>query len=80
MSNKGLREMVYFAMNNYLEGLNCFTIQLDDVIEIAEKVKKKADQIYKEAVEIVHTAPVHLSPRLPVNVSLPKSLQSEAKL
>ena len=43
---KDLRTMLYFSMNNYLGGLNCFTIQLDDVIEISEKVKRVIGYIF----------------------------------
>ena len=41
-----LREMIFFAMNNYLGYLNCFTIQLDDVIDISEKVKNVIGYIF----------------------------------
>jgi ABC-type antimicrobial peptide transport system permease subunit len=41
-----LRQMIYFAMNNYLGNLNCFTIQIDDVIDISEKVKKVIGYIF----------------------------------
>ena len=43
---KELREMIYFAMNNYIGGLNTFTIQLDDVIDISEKVKNVLGYIF----------------------------------
>ena len=43
---KDLRSMLYFSMNNYLGGLNCFTIQLDDVIEISEKIKRVFGYIF----------------------------------
>ena len=38
-ASKELKDMVFFAMNNYIGGLNCFTIQLDDIIDIAQNVK-----------------------------------------
>ena len=41
-----LRQMIYFAMNNYLGNLNCFTIQIDDIIDISEKVKKVIGYIF----------------------------------
>ena len=44
--SKEYREMIYFAMNNYLEGLNTFSLQLDDVIDISEKVKKVIGYIF----------------------------------
>ena len=44
--SKNLREMVYFGMNNYLNDLSTFNIQLDDVIEIAEKVKRIIGYIF----------------------------------
>ena len=43
---KDLREMLYFSMNNYLQGLSTFTIQLDDVIEISQKVKRIIGYIF----------------------------------
>ena len=43
---KDLREMLYFSMNNYLGTLSCFSIQLDDVIEISEKVKRVIGYIF----------------------------------
>ena len=45
-SSKELREMIFFAMNNYLGYLNCFTIQLDDIIDISEKVKNVIGYIF----------------------------------
>ena len=45
-ASKELKDMVFFAMNNYIGGLNCFTIQLDDVIEISQKVKKIIGYIF----------------------------------
>ena len=44
--SKNLREMVYFGINNYLKDLSTFNIQLDDVIEIAEKVKRIIGYIF----------------------------------
>ena len=44
--NKEYREMIYFAMNNYLGGLNTFSLQLDDVIDISEKVKNVIGYIF----------------------------------
>ena len=44
--SKDLRNMVYFAMNNYLGNLNCFSIPLDDVIEIAEDIKEVIGYIF----------------------------------
>ena len=38
-ASKELKDMVFFAMNNYIRGLTCFTIQLDDIIDIAQNVK-----------------------------------------
>ena len=38
-ASKELREMVFFAMNNYLEGLNTFNTQLIDITDISEEVK-----------------------------------------
>ena len=43
---KDLREMLYFSMNNYIQGLLTFTIQLDDVIEISQKVKRIIGKIF----------------------------------
>ena len=45
-TSKELRDMVYFAMNNYLGNLNCFSIPLDDVIEISEKIKNVIGYIF----------------------------------
>ena len=38
-ASKELKDMVFFAMNNYISGLNCFTIKLDDIIDMAQNVK-----------------------------------------
>ena len=43
---KELKDMVFFAMNNYIEGLDCFCIQLDDVREISLKVKTIIGSIF----------------------------------
>lgn len=45
-TSKEYREMIYFAMNNYLGGLNTFSLQLDDVIDISEKVKRIIGYIF----------------------------------
>ena len=45
-SSKELKDMVFFAMNNYIEGLDCFCIQLDDIIEISAKVKNIIGYIF----------------------------------
>ena len=45
-ASKELKDMVFFAMNNYIGGLNCFTIQLDDVIDISQKVKNIIGYIF----------------------------------
>ena len=44
--SKELRQMLYFSMNNYLGTLSCFSIQLDDVIDISEKVKNVIGYIF----------------------------------
>ena len=44
--SKEYREMIYFAMNNYLGGLSTFSFQLDDVIDISEKVKNVIGYIF----------------------------------
>ena len=46
MCGHNLKDMVYFAMNNYIGGLNCFTIQLDDIIQISQKVKNIMGYIF----------------------------------
>ena len=38
--------MVFYAMNNYIGGLNTFCIQLDDVIDISQKVKNIIGYIF----------------------------------
>ena len=43
---KDLKDMVFFAMNNYISGLNCFTIQLDDVKDISQDVKNVIGYIF----------------------------------
>ena len=45
-ATKDLKDMIFFAMNNYIGGLNCFCIQLDDVIEISQKVKNIIGYIF----------------------------------
>ena len=45
-ATKELKDMVFFAMNNYIGGLDCFCIQLDDIIEISQKVKKIIGSIF----------------------------------
>ena len=45
-ASKELKDMVFFAMNNYIADLNCFNIQLDDVIEISQKVKNVIGYIF----------------------------------
>ena len=45
-ATKDLKDMILFAMNNYIGGLNCFCIQLDDVIEISQKVKNIIGYIF----------------------------------
>ena len=45
-ASKELREMIYFAMNNYLGNLLYVPIQLDDVIVISEKIKKIIGYIF----------------------------------
>ena len=44
--SKELKDMIFFAMNNYIGGLNCFNIQLDDVIEISTDVKEVMGYIF----------------------------------
>jgi ABC-type antimicrobial peptide transport system permease subunit len=45
-ASKELKDMVFYAMNNYIGGLNCFCIQLDDVIDISQKVKNIIGYIF----------------------------------
>ena len=45
-ASKELKDMVFFAMNNYIGGLNCFTIQLDDIKDIAQDVKNIIGYIF----------------------------------
>jgi len=44
-ASKELREMVFFAMNNYLEGLNTFNAQVIDITNISEEVKVVVEYI-----------------------------------
>ena len=44
--NKELKEMVYFGMNNHLEGLSTYSIQLDEIIDIVYKVKNVIEYIF----------------------------------
>ena len=45
-ATKELKDMVFFAMNNYIGGLDCLCVKLDDVIEISQKVKRVIGAIF----------------------------------
>ena len=45
-ASKELKNMVFYAMNNYIGGLNTFCVQLDDIIDISQKVKNIIGYIF----------------------------------
>ena len=45
-AKKELKEMVYFGMKNYVEDLNVYSIQLDDILETVIQVKNVIEYIF----------------------------------